>query len=113
MPACYASHLEALPGIVRPTLRDAALRILAAHGRNISSEPYRVRYAGVAGFKVVYFTSEPGVIARRGRGHWSTSSGPTADLLQHLIESMQARTYWEWAGAAMARSCTTGFIRGP
>lgn len=86
MPACYASHLEAPLGIVRPTLRDAASRILAAHGRDISSKPYPVRYAGVAGFKVFYFTSEPGVIARRGQGNWSTPSGPTPDLMQHLID---------------------------
>lgn len=61
MPAPYSSHLEAPLGIVRPMLRDAALRILAAHGRDVcSDEQGKVRYAGVAGFKVFYLTGEPG-----------------------------------------------------
>jgi hypothetical protein len=86
MPLPYASYLEAPLGIVRPTLRDAALRILTAHGRDLASGPYPVRYAGVAGLKVFYFTSEPGVIARRGPGKWSTPPGPTPDAVQHLID---------------------------
>jgi hypothetical protein len=86
MPIPYASQLEAPLGIVRPTLRDAALRILTAHGRDLHSGSYPVRYAGVAGLKIIYRTSEPGVIARRGPGNWSTPQGPTPDALQHLID---------------------------
>jgi hypothetical protein len=86
MPVPYASHLEAPLGIVRPTLRDAALRILTAQGRDLQSGSYPVRYAGVAGFKVFYSMSEPGVIARRGPGNWSTPPGPTPDAVQHLID---------------------------
>nr|WP_128083239.1 hypothetical protein [Methylobacterium sp. B34] len=86
MPVSYSSYLEAPLGIVRPTLRDAALRILNAYGRSLPSGSETVRYASVAGFKVFYFTSEPGVIARRGSGNWSTPPGPTLDALQHLID---------------------------
>ncbi|SEG71971.1 MULTISPECIES: hypothetical protein [unclassified Methylobacterium] len=82
----YASHLEAPLGLARPSLRDAALRILAAHGRDVSFDPYPARYASVAGLKVFYFKSEPGVIARRGPGNWSTPPGPTTDGMQHLID---------------------------
>ncbi|WP_331326691.1 hypothetical protein [Methylobacterium fujisawaense] len=86
MPAPYASHIEAPLGIVRTTLRDASLRILTAHGRDLQSGSGTVRYAGVAGFKVFYFTGEPGVIARRGPGNWSTPPGPIPDAVQHLID---------------------------
>jgi hypothetical protein len=86
MPVPYESHIVAPLGMVRPTLRDAALRILANHGRDLSGEPYPVRYAAIAGLKIFYYTSEPGVIARRGPGNWSTPQGPTQDVLQHLID---------------------------
>lgn len=113
MPTPYACHIVAPLGIVRPALRDAALRILAVHGRDLSAEPYPVRYAGVAGLKIFHYTSEPDVIARRGPGNWSTPQGPTPDVLQHVID-IDAGAHvlgvaWRGDGTVLHDR----FIRGP